>query len=204
MGCNVIQDLIPLYVDGCCSEESAKLVESHIATCEACKTICESMRAPVAVEVVPEAPAVMHRINDWKASALQTLLLFLSFGLITVGVALEARTPVGLMNGWWAVSLVIPATGFLLSLANWYFVRRYNSRRLFSNCSMLATAGITVVAYIWSVLHYEIELSQLFAGKMEMAPGSLALGCAGIFLSVVFCVLSKVLSNIYAKMLGKD
>lgn len=203
MECKVIQDLLPLYVDSCCSQESAKLVEEHIALCDTCKNLYENMKTPYEVKETPQAPKAMRRINDWKASLLQSLLLFFSFGLITVGVALEARTPIGLMNGWWAVSLVIPATGLLLSLANWYFVRLYKSRRGFSNCSALVTLLMTAVAYIWSAVHYEFNLSALF-GAMEAASGILLLGCVGIVLSIAFCALSKVLSGAYAKMLGKD
>lgn len=204
MDCNVIEDLIPLYVDGCCSEESARLVQSHIADCDACKKLYESMKLPAPVTEIPNVPGTMRRISDWKASVMQTLLLVLSFGLITVGVAMEARTPVGVTNGWWAMGLVIPATGFMLSLANWYFVRLYQSRRQFSVCSFLATLGVTAAAYVWSVLHYEIDLSQLLGGKTELAPQALLLSCMGLVLSGMFCVLSRLLSNTYARMLGKD
>ena len=37
LSCDVIQDLLPLYVDRACSEDSGKLVETHIADCEKCK-----------------------------------------------------------------------------------------------------------------------------------------------------------------------
>ena len=43
MNCNVIQDLLPLFVDRCCSEESAQLVKSHTAQCAACKKTLEAM-----------------------------------------------------------------------------------------------------------------------------------------------------------------
>ena len=29
--CNMIQDLIPLYIDGVCSEESKEAVEQHLS-----------------------------------------------------------------------------------------------------------------------------------------------------------------------------
>jgi hypothetical protein len=35
--CNVIRDLLPLYYDGVCSEESKALVEDHLPSCEACR-----------------------------------------------------------------------------------------------------------------------------------------------------------------------
>lgn len=35
--CEVIQDLLPLYKDGCCSEQSKKLVEEHLTDCKECR-----------------------------------------------------------------------------------------------------------------------------------------------------------------------
>ena len=36
MDCKIINDLIPLYIDGCCSEESKKAVNEHIEKCSSC------------------------------------------------------------------------------------------------------------------------------------------------------------------------
>ena len=138
MNCNIVKDLIPLYIDGCCSEESEKVVEEHIRDCGDCKKLLEDMKSPSDIVTVSESPKTFSKLNDWKASVLQSILLFLSFALITLGVALEARTPSGIGNGFWALNLVIPATGFMLSLANWYFVRVYKNRKSFSFFSLIA------------------------------------------------------------------
>lgn len=209
MDCNVVKDLIPLYIDGCCSEESAIIVKEHIEGCEACKKLLEDMDTPTNVVSVSKAPSMFSKLNDWKASVLQSVLLFLSFGLITIGVALEARTRSGLMNGFWAANLVIPATGFMLSLANWYFVRIYKSRKRFSTFSLVATLGITLCAYVWAGFHYELDLISVFAEYdlvevLDAMQGVLLLNGLGVALTVVFCILSKTLSNQYAKMLGKE
>ena len=209
MNCNIVKDLIPLYIDGCCSEESEKIVEEHIRDCSDCKKLLEDMKSPSDIVSVSESPKTLRKINDWKASVLQSILLFLSFALITLGVALEARTPSVIGNGFWALNLVIPATGFMLSLANWYFVRVYKSRKCFSNYSLIATLGVTLCAYVWSGFHYEINLLDLFAGNtfaesLEGLHALLLLNGIGILLTAVFCALSKLLSNQYAKMLGKE
>lgn len=200
MDCNVIKDLIPLYIDGCCSTDSKRLIEEHIKGCSACKRLLDDMNAPTEIAAVSETPKAFRKLNDWKASILQSVLLFLSFGLITVGVALEAKTPDGLTNGFWAMNLVIPATGFMLSLANWYFVRVYKNRKRFSDCSFFATLGITLGAYVWATFHYQIGFAVLF---QNLHAFSLLYGM-GILLTVVLCALSKLLSNQYAKMLGKE
>lgn len=45
MECNVVKDLIPLYIDDCCSEESAKIVKEHMENCCSCKELYENMSA---------------------------------------------------------------------------------------------------------------------------------------------------------------
>ncbi len=209
MNCSIVKDLIPLYIDGCCSEESEKAVEKHISDCRDCKKIVEDMKSLRSSVAVSEAPKTFSKLNDWKASVLQSVLLFFSFGLITIGVALEAKTGSGLMNGFWALNLVVPTTGFMLSLANWYFVRVYKSRKSFSAYSLAATIAVTTGAYIWSGFHYEMSLSDLLAGNnlaesLEILRALLLFDGIGILLTVAFCVLSKILSNQYAKMLGKE
>ena len=207
--CNVIKDLLPLHIDGCCSEESAKLINEHLQSCSDCQEVYECMSKEGTGQPTALPAVKLSRINDWKASLMQSILLFVSFALITIGVALEAATPSGLSNGYWAVSLVIPATGFLLSLANWYFVRLYKNQKSFSNCSLLATLGITVCSYIWAVFHYQMDFVKLLPGIsfvdfIDMLKGLSLFFGIGILLTAVCCVLSKLLSKKYAKMLGKE
>ncbi len=192
MNCHVINDLIPLYIDDCCSADSAAMVAEHLKTCPSCKAFYDSMNTPDAVMPTVSAPKVLRKLNDWKASVLQSVLLFVSFAVITLGVALEAATPDGSMNGCWALALVIPSTGWLLSLTNWYFVRLYKSRRHFAVGSLLSTLGVTIVAYLWAMWHYGLPVANgLFWG-------------IGAALTVIGCVMSALLSDRYAAMLGKD
>ena len=135
----------------------------------------------------------LHRISDWKASLLQSVMLFVSFAIIALGVILEGSTPTGKTNGLWAVALIVPATGYLLSLANWFFVRVYKNRKMFSCGSCIATLTITLLGYAWALVHY--------AGAIAV---SSPLVWLGVVLSAVFCVFSKVLSNQYALLLGRE
>ena len=41
--CNIIRDLMPLYIDGACSEESKKIIEEHLKECEECRAYLSSM-----------------------------------------------------------------------------------------------------------------------------------------------------------------
>lgn len=193
MNCKIIKDLLPLYVDECCSEESGQLVKEHLNTCADCRKAFEYMRRYNSARPTERPRMQLHPISNWKASLLQSVMLFASFAILALGVILEGNTPNGKDNGLWAVALIIPATGYLLSLANWFFVRVYKSRKLFSIGSCIATLAFTISGYVWAVLHYA-------DGIMMTSP--LVLG--GIILSMIFCVLSKILSTQYALLLGRE
>lgn len=200
MKCEVIRDLIPLYIDDCCSQESRSIVEAHLKTCGDCQKVLEDMRS-LSAEAAPPADIPVKkpsRVNEWRASVMQSVMLFFSFLLLTVGVTLEAYTPSGERNGMWALAFIIPSAGLLLSLANWYFVRLYKSRRVFSVCSMLVTLAIILCGYLWAFIHFDLGASLPSAPPVYYAMIGL-----GAILSVIFCVLSKVLSAKFAALSGK-
>lgn len=207
MDCNIIKDLIPLYIDECCSPEASQEVKKHIEGCADCRKIFEGMTATVTKEETNFEMKKCTKINDWKASVMQSVLFLLSFLLITLGVSAEAG--IGSYdwgNGLAAFNVVVPATGFMLSLTNWYFVKLYPSRKSFSWCSCIFSVIITVCATVWCCFHYEVNVFEMFDNAtfidfLEFI--SFFLG-AGIFLTVFFAVTAKILSNIYAQMLGKE
>ena len=43
--CNIIQDLLPSYVDGLCSAQSQQAVEEHVRGCEPCRQMLDAMQA---------------------------------------------------------------------------------------------------------------------------------------------------------------
>ena len=193
MNCDVIKDLLPLYIDECCSEESGKLVCAHLESCLQCRRIHESMRHSCAEQPTKPEAVCLRSVSSWRASLLQSVMLFVSFAIMTLGVILEGSTPTGKTNGLWAVALIVPATGYLLSLGNWFFVRVYKNRKAFSTGSCIATLMITLLGYVWAIFHYT-------DGIVMTSP----LIWLGMALSAAFCVLSKVLSNRYALLLGRE
>jgi len=47
MECNIVKDLLPLYIDGLCSEETVRLVEEHLAECNFCKELSEELSVDI-------------------------------------------------------------------------------------------------------------------------------------------------------------
>lgn len=49
--CNIIRDILPLYIDEMVSEDTVSFVEEHLEKCAACRTELENMKAPNALEI---------------------------------------------------------------------------------------------------------------------------------------------------------
>lgn len=74
--CTIIQDLLPLYVDKVCSEDSAELVKNHLHTCQNCKRLHDEMTAGIEAEL-PEP-----EVDGKKAfQSLRTNLLWIAVAL---------------------------------------------------------------------------------------------------------------------------
>ena len=67
--CEIIKDLIPLYVDDVCSEKSKGLIEEHIAECEECRKNLAALKGelpPMTVEA-EEAEIQKSEVMFFKA-----------------------------------------------------------------------------------------------------------------------------------------
>lgn len=56
MKCEIIRDLLPLFLDGLTSEESRREVEEHLAGCPACREAAEGMKARIEAPLPPLCP----------------------------------------------------------------------------------------------------------------------------------------------------
>lgn len=62
--CSVIVDLLPLYKEDICSEETKELVEDHIRGCEDCRLLCETMTLPEPEKkVVPDEAEIFKKVG---------------------------------------------------------------------------------------------------------------------------------------------
>lgn len=200
MNCNVIQDLMILYTDDCCSEESKALVQEHLNHCPACQKAFEEIRTVPMIEKKISAAKPFSTVNLWKASFLQSALLYCSFALLVFAVFRESATPEGNTNGLWALAVIVPVTGFLLSLANWYFIRLYPGRKAFSLSSLLITGIWIAAGYLWAYLHYREAVFNLFHGT-SMSNGMVLLA---LLLSLGLSLASFLFSARYARLSGKE
>lgn len=110
--CNIIRDLLPLYVEELASEDSAALIEEHLLHCADCRAELARMRSPDPAELAEpntpedggEQPLRAFR-KRWKqrrrrmigVTALVTALVVL-FASYFLGSGLDKRTDVMLLD----------------------------------------------------------------------------------------------------------
>ena len=66
---DIVQDLLPLYHDGVCSEKSRAAVEEHLKACETCRAALAAMDAPrpeAERAAADDAAAVKKISGEWK------------------------------------------------------------------------------------------------------------------------------------------
>ena len=59
--CEVVQDLLPLYVDGALKRGSMELVKEHLKTCADCRDRLNRMREPLALDAAAATTAKRSR-----------------------------------------------------------------------------------------------------------------------------------------------
>ena len=67
--CGIVRDLLPLYMDGVCSEESSLFIEEHLNRCPDCRALRDAMgeTLPASVSDVPaaEGEQVLRRTSRY-------------------------------------------------------------------------------------------------------------------------------------------
>ncbi|WP_458862151.1 zf-HC2 domain-containing protein [Acidaminobacterium chupaoyuni] len=87
LSCEIIRDLLPLYHDGVCSEESRQLVEDHLKNCPACRAELEKYSVDFKEKNIEEAELIAKTAKVWRKSKVAA---FFKGALIISGLASAA------------------------------------------------------------------------------------------------------------------
>ena len=95
MDCRIIQDLLPLYVDGLTSMYSNQQIEAHLKECPTCTQMLEYMKEPDDIVQVEEREVdfmrkIQKHLFKWKAFS-GTILIF-AILLAIAGFTIHNRT----------------------------------------------------------------------------------------------------------------
>ncbi|MGX8774045.1 MAG: zf-HC2 domain-containing protein [Bacillota bacterium] len=88
--CEVIKDLLPLYVDGVVSDESRELIEEHLKTCPDCSEYCRLLREETpdvsTVEFADEAASLKRIKRRITRNQLLSTIIIATFIIIVLAV----------------------------------------------------------------------------------------------------------------------
>ena len=90
--CSIVEDLLPLYMDGCCSKDSQQAVAEHMKTCEKCRETYRHLQSDlptIANETTDMrseeiARSLSKRIKKRKAAAAVFAVIFFVFAMISI------------------------------------------------------------------------------------------------------------------------
>ena len=90
ISCEIIKDLLPLYHDRVCSNDSKAMVEEHLADCDSCKAELQTMDDVLPISNVEqnckEAEAVKKLSRTWKKGMLKSLLKGVLITILTIAI----------------------------------------------------------------------------------------------------------------------
>lgn len=68
INCNVIQDILPLYIEDAVSEDTKELVEEHLQNCEICQRVYHETKADLEndMKISAQTKESSNEANDLK------------------------------------------------------------------------------------------------------------------------------------------
>lgn len=140
--CDVVQDLLPLYVDGVCSADSRQLVEAHLAECDDCRRVLADLQeSETEVAFHADAKAVIRAHNKHQSKTALALGVLISVFLTGVmGVMLYVT-----LKGWsdWQTTITVGAS--LLFLAGLTAVPLLASSKRLTKAIVFSTLALVLV-----------------------------------------------------------
>lgn len=79
--CNLIRDLLPLYCDRVCSEDSANAVQEHISACEECKNIYTEMQQSISMDSTKYEKQQLASMQQVKKKIKKRNTIFAAIGI---------------------------------------------------------------------------------------------------------------------------
>lgn len=84
--CDIIKDLLPLYLDNVCSDDSKRAVEEHIATCEDCRRELEAYKSDISAADSEGEEVIKKLSSHWRKTKRISLLT----GILVMAVLIVA------------------------------------------------------------------------------------------------------------------
>lgn len=193
--CEVIQDLLPLYVDGLTSEVTSREIEDHLRECGACRERCERMRRELAGES-PDRRAEEEREIDYlkkvRRSGRRKLLAGAAAALLAVAVAAFLKL---FVIGYPVDSYLITYTDVYDGKINFGGVF-YDSASVYSRYKLVREADGTQKLVVYACLPSYWNRSGTFNLEMDL-PEAGGVDIGGTVIKSDGTVISRLAGQLY-------
>ncbi len=120
MHCNVIRDLLPLYADDLCSDESRAEVDRHLESCDACRGYYEELLCPLP-DPVPADDHGAVLLKKLRRTLRRYTLIPAALAVLALGLLLAFAAPAAVNfeveSSWALVGIfLLPFTVFSVSV----------------------------------------------------------------------------------------
>lgn len=75
MKCDIIKDLLPLYVEGLTSKVSNEEIEKHLASCKGCETFYREMSGDIEVDLPVSEPQELDYLKKVRRKSIREVLI---------------------------------------------------------------------------------------------------------------------------------
>lgn len=170
--CNVIRDLLPLYADQICSEESRELVDGHLAQCGDCSALLEQMRSTeIETGLRAETEEVLRRQAGFfkRRSALVGAVIAGIF-MIPVLVCLIVNLACGAALDWFFIVLASLVTAASLTVVPLIMPANKPLWTMGTfTASLLLLLGVICI-YVQGTWFFVVASSVLFGFSLSLLP----------------------------------
>lgn len=138
VSCEIIQDLLPLYCDGVCSEESKRFILTHIQTCEKCREELRVMDIPIDIpKKSEEVEAAKAASRAWKKHKKKAFRM----GIILAALLVVIAAVVFLGSHYMQTASMEDMSGLEYQLESYSEVEHVNVRSIIQKGDYLAVAS---------------------------------------------------------------
>ncbi len=153
ISCNVILDILPLFIDGAVSEDTKRLVEDHLDGCESCRREAEQMKGslvmPVDSEAVFREADVLKRSVSGLEERARARLMFFAAGfdlLLNAALPFFVRWVRGIYLGGQSVEIY---KGFEGIMSREMLEGQWNLAEISGFCLFFGAVDIFCMAGMW-------------------------------------------------------
>ena len=76
--CNLVEDLMPLYIDDLVSDDTKKDIEAHLSECETCRSMCEELKKDINLDIRENINLNQEESEKLKTDTLNSINKYLN------------------------------------------------------------------------------------------------------------------------------